>query len=310
MRFRFLPVLLSFGFCGCNGKPPEVPANLEVRRDVVYAGTANPKQTLDLYLPKAPSDHPRPLVIFIHGGGWESGDKNDAFVGLLFSLIKDGEFAGASVNYRLTSEARWPEQIFDCKAAVRWLRAHAKELNVDPDHFAAFGISAGGHLVTLLGTSGDVPELEGSLGSDTHTSSRVQAVIDFCGVSDLLELPGRESIIKFDSADSCTGKFLGKAIPEAKDLARAASPVTYISKDDPPFLIVHGTKDNLVPYDQATELHDALQKAGVSATMLTGKGGGHVFAHAEVIRRERLFLERTLEGKTVTIPEEPVAIGP
>jgi acetyl esterase/lipase len=310
MRLLILLISAAIGFNTCYGKPPQAPPDFEVRQDVAYADTSNPKQTLDLYLPKAPSDHPRPLVIYIHGGGWEGGDKSDAFLGLLFPLVQDGAFAAASVNYRLTNEAKWPEQIYDCKAAVRWLRAHAKELNVDPDRFAAFGISAGGHLVSLLGTSGDVAELEGSLGGHAHTSSRVQAVIDFCGPADFLTLQGHDSIIKFESADSPTGKLFGKAIPEAKDQARSASPVTYISKDDPPFLIVHGTRDNLVPHEQATEFRDALLKAGVSATMLDGKGGGHVFVKPEVTRRERLFLERTLLGKTVTIPEDPVEISP
>lgn len=308
MRAWIAPLLFIACLTHCHGKLPEQPKNFEVRRDVAYAGTANPKQTLDLYLPKAPSESPRPLVVYIHGGGWENGDKNDAFMGLVFPLIQDGTFAAASLNYRLTNEAKWPEQIYDCKAAVRWLRAHAKELNVDPERFAAFGISAGGHLVSLLGTSGEVKDLEGTLGN-AEQSSRVQAVIDFCGPSDFLTLQGHTSIIDFASANSCTGKFFGKAIPEAKDLARAASPVTYVTKDDPPFLIIHGTKDTLVPYEQATELCEALQKTGISATLLPGKGGGHVFVHPEVLRRERLFLERSLLGKTVTIPEEPVEIG-
>src|SRR5205085_3639213 len=105
--------------------------------------------TLDLYLPKASSEKPRPLVVFIHGGGWEGGDKNDAFVGFVFALIRDSEFAATSVNYRLSAEAKWPAQIFDCKAAIRWLRAHAAELNIDPEKIGVVGISAGGHLVSL-----------------------------------------------------------------------------------------------------------------------------------------------------------------
>lgn len=310
MSLRLFATLVAILLPCCgNSKSPPPPPNFEVRRDLAYADTANPKQMLDLYLPKAPAEKPRPLVVFIHGGGWENGDKGDVFVGLLLPLIRDGTFAGASVNYRLTNEAQWPAQIHDCKAAIRWLRAHAKELDVDADKIAVFGISAGGHLVSLLGTSGDVKELEGALGKHTDQSSRVQAVINFCGPGNLLTLRGHPSIIKFDDADSCTGKLFGAAMPTVPDKARAASPITYISGDDPPFLNVHGTKDTLVPYAQVTEFHDALLHGGVSSRVLTGKEGGHVFVHPEVARRERLFLEETLLGRDVSISNEPVEVG-
>jgi acetyl esterase/lipase len=311
---RRLPsvLLISLGFLtSCNGKPPEAPPDFEVRRDVPYAGTANPKQTLDLYLPKAAAEKPRPLVVFIHGGGWESGDKGDAFLGLLFPLIKDGAFAGASVNYRLTDEARWPEQIYDCKAAIRWLRSHAKELNVDPEKIGVIGISAGGHLVSLLGTSDGVKDLEGALGKDLQTGSRVRCVVNICGAENFLTITDHPSIIKFNEAASCTGKLFGKAMPEAKDQAAAASPVTYITPDDPPVMTVHGTKDTLVPFEQATEFQAALKKAGVPNVLVTGKNGGHVFVHPEVLIRERLFFEKWLLGKgNATVMEDrTVEIG-
>lgn len=281
----------------CNGKLPEPPPNFEVKRDVAYAATDNPKQTLDLYLPQVKADKPRPLIVFIHGGGWENGDKADAFIGLLYVLIKDGTFAGASINYRLTNEAKRPEQIYDCKAAIRWLRGHAKELNIDPQKIGLIGISAGGHLVSLLGTSGGVAELEGTLGSNPKMDSRVQCVVNICGPSDLVTVVNYPSIIKFDAADSCTGKFFGKPMTEVKDLARAASPVTYITPDDPPVLTVHGTKDALVPFQQAVEFRDALKKAGVPNALITGKEGGHVLVHPEVLIRERLFFEKWLLGR-------------
>ncbi len=290
--------------------PPGPPPNFEVTRDVAYAGTTNPKQTLDLFLPLAKAGTPRPLVIFIHGGGWESGDKADLSIGLLYPLIKDGAFAGASVNYRLTNEAKWPEQIYDCKAAIRWLRAHAAEMNIDPRKIGVIGISAGGHLVSLLGTSGGVRDLEGGLGKHPATGSQVQCVVNICGPSNFLTITRHPSIIQFNAADSCTGKLFGRPLPEAGDLAREASPVTYVTPDDPPVMTVHGTKDNIVPFEQATELRDTLKKAGVPHALITGKGGGHVFVHPDVIDRERLFLEKWLldrdnpaamEDKTVEI---------
>ena len=311
-----LPIIVAFLFsvvASCCAKPPPpAPQNFEVRRDAAYADSANPKQMLDLYLPKAHSDKPRAMVVFIHGGGWEGGDKNDEFMGMVFALIRNSEFAAASVNYRLTAEAKWPAQIHDCKAAIRWLRASAKELNIDPEKIGVVGVSAGGHLVSLLGTSGGVKELEGALGTHLDQSSRVQAVVDICGPSNFLTLTGHPSIIKFDEADSCTGRLFGKAIPEVKDIARAASPVTYISGGTPPFLVVHGTKDALVPFDQATEFCAALKKAGVANALITGKGGGHVFVVPEVFMRERLFLEKWLLGKDspAAMEDKTVEIAP
>ncbi|HEY2573273.1 MAG TPA: alpha/beta hydrolase [Verrucomicrobiaceae bacterium] len=296
MRFTFILALVSAAAI-CPAKPPEPPENFEVTRDVPYADTSNPKQTLDLFLPTAKTGKPRPMIVFIHGGGWESGDKADVFVGLLFPLIKDGAFAGASVNYRLTDEARWPAQIYDCKAAIRWLRTHAKEMNVDPGKIGVIGISAGGHLVSLLGTSGGVPELEGDLGRKTSAGSKVQCVVNICGPSDFLTITDHPSIIKFNEAGSCTGKLFGKPMPDAKDLARAASPVTYVTPDDPPVLTVHGTKDTLVPFEQATEFREALTKAGVPNALITAKDGGHVFVHPEILERERVFFEKWLLGR-------------
>lgn len=306
--FIVLTLALTSLSSSCNGKTPAAPENFEVKRDVAYADTTNPKQTLDLFLPKAKADKPRPLVVFIHGGGWESGDKADAFLGLLFPLIKDGAFAAASVNYRLTNEAKWPEQIYDCKAAIRWLRAHAKELNIDAEKIGVIGISAGGHLVSLLGTSGGVKELEGTLGKNVGSSSSVQCVVNICGPSDFLTITDHPSIIKFNEAGSCTGKFFGGPMPDHQDLARAASPVTYITPDDPPVMTVHGTKDTLVPFEQATEFRDALKKTGVPNVLITATNGGHVFVHPEVLIHERLFFEKWLLGKNNTAAMEDQSV--
>lgn len=308
----FAFVLAAAPLAPCAAKPPEPPENFEVTHDANYADTSNPKQTLDLFLPLAQAQKPRPLIVFIHGGGWESGDKADAFIGLLYPLIKDGAFAGASVNYRLTNEAKWPEQLHDCKAAIRWLRAHAKEMNIDPRKIGVIGISAGGHLASLLGTSGGVPELEGKIGRNPGVESKVQCVVNICGPADFLTLPDHPSIIKFNEADSPTGKLLGKPMPEVKDLARAASPITYITPDDPPLMTVHGTKDTLVPFEQATEFRDALRQAGVPHVLLTATDGGHVFVHPEVLVRERLFFEKWLLGrdKPGVMEDLTVKVGP
>ena len=286
----------------------DTAADFAVKKDIDYAGTANPRQALDLFVPKKASEKPRPLVVYIHGGGWESGSKNDA--GVLPALVTDGNFVVASVGYRLTNEAHWPAQIHDCKAAIRWLRAHAAEYGVDPERFAVFGISAGGHLVSLLGTTtGSGPkELEGDIGDNDSVSTKVSCVINFCGPANFLTFADKGSIISVEAPGTAITKLLGGPLSQNKDAATACSPVTHITQNDPPFLHIHGTKDNLVPYVQALEFDAALEKAGVSSTLLTGKDGAHVFFSKELVAHMRTFLARHLLGEKNDVPEGPVAI--
>ncbi len=283
-------------------------ADFTIQKNIDYAGTMNPRQALDLFVPRKASEKPRPLVVYIHGGGWEGGSKNDA--GVLAGLVTDGNFVAASVGYRLTNEAHWPAQIHDCKAAIRWLRAHAGEHGIDPERIAVFGISAGGHLVSLLGTTtGDGPkELEGDIGDNDGVSTKVSGVINFCGPANFLTFADKGSIISVESPGTAITKLLGGPLSEKKDAATACSPVTHITKNDPPFLHIHGTKDNLVPYAQALEFDAALEKAGVSSTLLTGAGGAHVFFSKELFGHMKTFLARHLLGETQDVPEGPVAI--
>lgn len=303
MRLRLAPLLCLLPLIGSCAPP--APANLTVVRDLNYAGTQEPRQTLDMYVPKRPTEKPLPLLVFIHGGGWEGGNK-EQFGGMVAPLMSDAAFVGACINYRLTDKGIFPAQIHDCKAAIRWLRAHAKDYHFDPDKIGVFGMSAGGHLVSLLGTSGGVKEMEGDVGGNLDQSSRVNCVIDFCGPSDFPTFPGQGSIIDPEKPGTAVTKLFGGPMSRHMDLAKAASPVTYITKDDPPFLIIHGTKDNLVPYAQAVEFNKSLHAAGVPATLLTGEGGGHVFLSAELYKDMRLFLEKHLLGRQV----EEVKAGP
>ena len=275
-------------------------ANTIVVRDLNYAGTQEARQTLDMYVPKMPPAKPLPLLVFIHGGGWEQGNKEQGG-GMVRSLVGDGAFVGASINYRLTDKGAFPVQIHDCKAAIRWLRAHAKDYSIDASKIGVFGISAGGHLVSLLGTSGGVKEMEGTVGGNLDQSSKVSCVIDFCGPSDFPAFGGKGSIIDPEQPGTAITKLLGGPMSKHLAEAKAASPVTYITKDDPPFLIIHGTKDNLVPLDQAIEFNKALTDAGVPSTLLTGTDGGHVFFNAEVNKDMRLFLEKHLLGRAVEV---------
>lgn len=290
--------------CQNNETPLAAPKGMLAIRDLNYAGTTNWRQTLDLFVPEKPSEKPLPLVVFIHGGGWENGSKNSG--GALLPLIESGNYVGASINYRLTNEGPHPMQIHDCKAAIRWLRAHAKDYSIDSDKIGVFGISAGGHLVSLLGTGGDVKELEGTVGKHLNQSSCVTCVVNFCGPANFLTFAGKGSVIDPENTKSGIGKLLGGKLSARQAAAKAASPVTYVSKDDPPFLHIHGTKDNLVPYDQPKEFDAALEAAGISSTLLTGEGEGHVFYNQPLIRNIRAFLDKHLRGKLGGVREGPI----
>jgi len=203
----------------------------------------------------------------------------------------------ASINYRLSGEAKFPAQIEDCKAAIRWLRANAAQYGLDASHFGVWGSSAGGHLAALLGTSGEVKKWDAGERSDV--SSRVQAVCDFFGPTDLAQFvvtPGYESHAKADSPES---KLLGGAVLENKDKAAAANPITYIDKDDPPFLIMHGEKDATVSPNQSQLLHDALQKAGVNSSLHFVAGarhGGPEFNDPKIVALVAAFFDQHLRS--------------
>lgn len=285
-----------------QGQNPRVAESVEAVLDLPYAGTDNPRQKLDLYLPKVrKDDKPLPVVVFIHGGAWQAGDKRGGF-GTLAPFVVSGEYAGVSVGYRLSGEAIWPAQIHDCKAAIRWLRANAEKYNLDPTKIGVTGTSAGGHLVAMLGTTGDAPELEGTLGEHVKESSRVQCVVDQFGPTDLLAMGGSHN-----NANSPESKLVGGAIQEHKEAARNASPTSYVSKDDPPYLFIHGTNDPTVPFNQSELLHEALQKVGVESVLVPVQGGGHGnFGTNEVTERMRQFFDKHLRGKDVSISSEPI----
>jgi acetyl esterase/lipase len=252
-----------------------------VHKDVAYVpGSTNPAQSLDLYIPdvaidasKEESKSPRllPLVIWIHGGGWKAGTKDS---GPFRKLVYSG-YAIASINYRLVGEAIFPAQIYDCKAAIRWLRAHAGEYKIDPNRIGVWGGSAGGHLAALVGTSIGVKSLEGDEGN-LETSSAVQAVADWYGMHDLVKaLKGNLRHLPPPQPGKPMGQGGVLGLVSSLEQARQASPTTYVSKDNPPFLILHGDADPVVPVAQSTEFYEKLKAAGVPATLHVFPGAGH-----------------------------------
>jgi acetyl esterase/lipase len=253
---------------------PPTPPGAKIIRDLSYVPDShNPAQTLDLYIPSKATDNGKPphLIVWVHGGGWKSGDKN---MGPFFPLLLNG-FAVASINYRLAREATFPAQIFDCKAAVRWLRANGTEYGLDTSKIGAWGGSAGGHLVALLGTSNGVESLEGDQGN-LKFSSNVDAVCDWYGPADLVSILEQAQQINngnpIPPAHGPVYSLLGGFDP-AK--AKAASPITYVSKNAPPFLIIHGDQDKVVPLAQSQELEKALKQAGAEVTLQVVPGAGH-----------------------------------
>jgi len=263
---------------------------IDVRRDVEYANVDGKSLTLDLYLPK-PGAQPMPVVMWVHGGGWQSGNKDNPWC---LPLVKSG-FAVASINYRLSQEAIFPAQIYDCKAAVRWLRAHAGDYGINPDKIGAAGGSAGGHLVALLGTTAQNPELEGGEGNP-GVSSRVQAVCDLFGPSDFVALAGQDAWWKNEYAARVVAQLLGGPVADNEAKARQASPLFHVSAQSCPFYIAHGDKDPLVPLQQSVELNDALQKAGVASTLYVVKGGGHGFQDPAATQGMIDFFRHYLQG--------------
>jgi len=225
--------------------------------DVTYCTMAGMPQKMDVYFPE--SGGPWPAVVYVHGGGWTSGDKSNT-VDFARGMTARGYFV-ASINYRLFPEARYPAMIQDVKCAIRSLRANAGEYNLDPNRIAAAGASAGGHLVSMLGTS----DLNGEwdVGEYLDQSSRVQAVVAIAPVTDMT--------LSFPNADIESIRQVGFG----EDNIVQASPITHVTADDPPFLLIHGNLDELVPYEQSQLMYERLVQTNVPAQLVTVQNGYH-----------------------------------
>ena len=276
----------------------QLPKGAVLHSNLAYVANGHPRHVLDLYLPQKPATS-RPVVIAVHGGCWRNGDKaGNAHLGAAIpSLLREG-FAVASVNYRYSSQAIFPAQIHDLKASVRWLRANAATYGLDANRFGAWGTSAGGHLAALLGTSAGVAAMDGELGV-TGQSTRMQAVVDWFGPTDLLRMDEQRLAdgMTHNRPNSPESLLVGGPLQSRVDVARAANPITYVTPDDPPFLIMHGDRDALVPYQQSELLNAALVKAGVVTKLLKLVGAGHgdrEFRSERSLRTMIEFFERRL----------------
>lgn len=236
--------------------------------DIEFAKPEGVSLLLDLHLPKDVEN--APLVVHIHGGGWVGGDRKNCSS----TWLTQHGYAVASIEYRMSSESLFPAQIHDCKGAIRWLRAHAKEYSVDASTIVVIGTSAGGHLVAMLGTSGGVNSLEGLTGGNLSQSSHVQGVIDYYGPSDFV-LRSKFQPTKTDDPNGSVHKLIGGPVADNMEKAAFASPVTYLTKEDPPMLIFHGDADKVVYLRQSEHLNKLAQKLDVPSKLVIKKGAGH-----------------------------------
>jgi acetyl esterase/lipase len=337
-----------------------MPGDLRIIDGIEYASVLGYRPLLlDLYLPPAGlspagsgssgsgssgSDPaaPRPaVVLFLHGGGWGLGTRKDVGPAFgswrpsFFERLALAGFAVASADYRLSGEARFPAQLHDAKAAVRWLRRHAGHYGLDSDRIVAWGASAGGHLAALVGLTGDVAELEGTVGEGSRgpggpgpggpgpggpgpggpgpggpaerptESSRVAAVVDWYGPTDLLSMEaqsGGTGPMSHDAPDGPEGKLIGGRVSELPELARAASPISYVLPGPPPFLIMHGTADRAVPLAQSETLAEALAAAGAQVETEWIEGSDHMWIGAPDI--EGIFTASVDFARRVTSAKE------
>jgi alpha-L-fucosidase 2 len=234
-------------------------AAAEMHTDIEYAVAGNVSLKLDVRVPDG--DGPFPTAILIHGGGWRVGDKQ-VFIQPIFQPLTDAGFVWFSINYRLAPAHRYPAAVDDVTTAVRWIKAHAREYKADEKRMALIGESAGGHLAALVGAR-DGRRLG------------IAAVVPFYPPCDMEGLALGED--KTDAAFKAVSAFLGFTEPDdrARRLLRESSPITYVNKDMPPFLLIHGNKDQTVPYSQSVKMRDRMKQAGASCELYTVEGGAH-----------------------------------
>jgi len=272
-----------------KGEVP-LPGGVVEEKDITIGQAGDRPLQLDLYRPAEAAGDPVPGLVFIHGGGWKGGDRSDYKVYTV--RFAEAGYVVATVSYRFSQEAPFPAAVEDVKCAVRWMRAHAGELGVDPDRIAAIGGSAGGHLAMMLGYAPDEAELEGT-GGNPGVSSAVQAVVNLYGPCDLTAPEARDNPL--------VTNFIGQSFAEAEGQYRLASPLHHLAAGAPPTFIIHGTIDDIVPVTQSDALAERLKALGVPHWYDRLDGWPHTLDleagnNARTFALIRAFLEARLGG--------------
>ena len=252
--------------------------------DIDYVGDKHIGHRLDVHLPKIESEY-YPVVICIYGSAWFSNNsKSNTFTSGLGQVLLENGFAVVSINHRSSRDAIFPAQIQDVKSAIRFIRANAVHFSLDTSFIGVTGWSSGGHLAAFTGTTnttkafdwnGKHIDIEGELGKFKNASSQVDAVVDWFGPTDFLIMDQCGSSFSHDDEKSPESSLVGGAIQSHKDECKLADPATYVKKDNPPFLILHGDQDPLVPHCQSEHLQGKLKAAGAESTLIIIEGGKH-----------------------------------
>jgi len=273
---------------------------------VSYAANDNPRQALDLLLPNEANNEMRPCLIFVHGGAWRSGNKSHGHSHLR-PYVDSQKYVGVSIGYRLSDEAIWPAQLYDCKAAIRFLYANAKKYKIDTKRMLVFGTSAGGHLASMIAVTGNHEALQGVVGKHLKEPSTVSAAISYYGPTDFLRMDDFPSQIPHNAPDSPESQLIGAAIQSTPEKTRQSNPITFLDSDDPPLICIHGNKDKLVPFNQSEILYEALKKLSIPTSLIRVTDGGHGgFRNPEIKKIERQFVEAILGGSGDIPPSQEI----
>jgi acetyl esterase/lipase len=290
--FLLCSLLTHIGFSQTNPVIDAFPKGTVLHGNIPYNNDNLTKHLLDIYLPPNAKGKV-PIVILIHGGGWLGNDKyaDIGYMKKTVAEIVNGGFALASIDYRFSTQAIFPAQIQDCNRAISFLFDNADKYGLDKNRIAVMGFSAGGHLASLIGLSNN-NNVDAFFMPGTNKAFSFKAVVDFYGPAELILLPGN------NDPKSPESILIGATLLSRPDLARAASPVAYVDKNDPPFLIIHGEKDDIVSNKQSQLLSSWLNVAGVKNELVIVIDAPHfgvMFDADEVRQKVMTFLQEKLK---------------